>query len=387
MDLNIKLKETFGSIANCDKCGVCTFVTKEDIPISVCPMYEYDKSFVFSPNGLMYTARAIVQGNEEYDQSVADFVFSCADCGACDAKCVPVAYPKPHLHPTEITKIMRRDVIEKGIIPKGPMESIAKAVQKDGDLLGKDTPKIPAAVLNDQADTVLFADCFHSPAQAAIYESAGKLLQKIGKQVALFADGGCCGSSLYDLGFWKELKKLMEAKAAKIKEKKGKSFLFINPHCQEFVVKEYPKMVPGFEAVQSQHFSELLAEALKNGSLKSIKKNKVTVAYLDPCALGRGLKIYDAPRNALAAMPGVELTEMMGVKDAAFCCGSRALGKYHPEFSKATAKKGMERFKATGADILITACPYCKQAMQGVLPDNEKTIVKDLIEFVDERTS
>jgi len=84
---------------------------------------------------------------------------------------------------------------------------------------------------------------------------------------------------------------------------------------------------------------------------------------------------------------GVELKEMDGNRDSSLCCGSRALGKYHPEFSKETAKKGIEKFKETGADILITACPYCKQAFQGALPDKEKGKVMDLIEFVDERTA
>jgi len=42
-------------------------------------------------------------------------------------------------------------------------------------------------------------------------------------------------------------------------------------------------------------------------------------------------------------------------------------------------------FRATGADHLITACPYCKGIFQKVL-GNEKDRVKDFVEFVDERT-
>ncbi len=387
MDLNIQLKDIFRSIAMCDKCGVCTFVTKDNTPRTVCPMYEYDKSFVFQPNGLMFTARALLQGTEEYDRSVAEFVFSCADCRACDAKCVPVPYPKPHVHPTEIIKIMRRDAIDKGLIPKGPMEAMAKAVNEDGDLLSKAAPGMPEGVVSEKADTVLYAECFHSPAQVGIYESAGRLLQKMGKQVSLFSDGGCCGSSLYDFGFWNKLPKLVQSKWEKMEKNTDKTFLFINPHCQEFVAKQYSDIVPGFKGVKMEHFSEFLADALKEGTLKAKKTDRVEVAYHDPCALGRGLGIYDAPREVLAGLSGVDLKEMNGNKDASFCCGSRALGKYHPEFSKETAKRGIERFNETGADILITACPYCKQAFQGALPDQDKNKVMDLIEFVEVRTA
>jgi Fe-S oxidoreductase len=387
MDLNIQLKEIFKSIALCDKCGVCTFVTKDNTSHAVCPMYDYDRSFVFQPNGLMYTARALVQGKEEYDQSVADFVFSCADCGACDAKCVPVAYPKPHVHPTEIIKIMRRDVLDKNLIPKGPMESIAGKIRKDGDFLSSTTPRMPEGVVSDKADTVLYAECFHTPAQVGIYESAGRLLQKMGKKVSLFSDGGCCGSSLYDFGFWKELSKLVKLKSGEMEKNKDRSFLFINPHCQEFIVKEYPRIFPGFKSIKTRHFSEFLADAIKEGTLKNKKSTRVKVAYHDPCALGRGLDIYDAPRAVLTGLDGVEIKELDGNRDASFCCGARAIGQYHPEFSRETARKGIERFRKTGADILITACPYCKQAFQGVLQDGDKKKVMDLIEFVEDRTA
>jgi heterodisulfide reductase subunit D len=386
MELNTSLKDLYKSIALCDKCGVCTFVTKEEVPYDLCPMYVYDKSFTFCPSGLMYTARALIQGNLHYDSSVADFVFSCAGCEACNVRCVPISYPAPHVGPWDVTRLMRGELIDKGIVPQGPMEAISRAVKKDGDLLSNARPKIPVTVTSEKADTVLFAECFHSPGQVAIYESAGRVLEKMGRKVSLFFDGGCCGSSLYDFGFWKELPKLVQSKWEKMEKSKDKSFLFINPHCQEFVAKQYPAIVPESKGVKMQHFSELLAEALKKGMLKGKKASKVKVAYHDPCSLGRGLGIYDAPRAVLAGLSGVELKEMNGNKDASFCCGSRALGKYHPEFSKETAKKGIARFKETGADILITACPYCKQAFQGALSDKDKNKVMDLIEFVEVRT-
>jgi heterodisulfide reductase subunit D len=387
MKLNTVLKNLNDAIAYCDKCGVCTYDTKGLDTVTVCPMYAYDKSYTFSPNGLVYIGRALIEGNKQYDSSVADFIYSCTGCGACNTKCLPLTMTAPHAGPSDLARIMRRDSIEKGLIPQGPMEAISKAIKKDGDLMSKASPKMPEGVISEKADTVLYAECFHSPAQTGIYESAGRLLQKMGKQVALFSDGGCCGSSLYDFGFWKELPKLVESKWEKMKKSKNKSFLFINPHCQEFMTKEYPEILPAFKGVKTQHFSELLAEAVEKGTLKGKKGGKVKVTYHDPCSLGRGLGIYDAPRAVLTGLSGVELKEMHGNKDASFCCGSRALGKYHPEFSTETAKKGIQKFKETGADILITACPYCKQAFQGALPDEDKKKVMDLIEFVEERTT
>ena len=68
-----------------------------------------------------------------------------------------------------------------------------------------------------------------------------------------------------------------------------------------------------------------------------------------------------------------------------FCCGSRAVGEHFADFPETTARQRIEEFEATGADLLITACPYCKSIFQKVLGDG-KDRVKDLVELVDERT-
>ncbi len=387
MKITTVFKDLSNAISLCNKCGACYYVG-EDEQLPLCPMYSYDKSFAFSPSGLNFVSRALLEARIGYTPSVADFAFSCTGCGACNETCYAVPYPEPHAGPWDIVRALRHELMERGLIPAGPMTSIAETVKKEGDLLSNVqwANKIPDTVLSDQADTVLFAECFHSPVQAGIYDAAVRVLEKIGKPVSVFSDGGCCGSSLYDFGLWDELQHLVETKWGNMRESLEKEFLFINPHCQEFVVKRYPEILPDSQAIKTRHFSELLLQSLKEGKLKSKKNNKVTVTYHDPCSLGRGLGIYAPPREVLAGLEGVELKEMKGNRFNSFCCGARALGEYHPEFSKETAKKGIENFEKTGAEILITACPYCKGAFEKAFSEGGKDRVKDLIEFVDEHT-
>jgi Fe-S oxidoreductase len=61
------------------------------------------------------------------------------------------------------------------------------------------------------------------------------------------------------------------------------------------------------------------------------------------------------------------------------------LGDYFTDMSEKTAAERLREFQNTGADQLITACPYCKGIFQKVL-GKDKGRIKDLIEFVDERT-
>jgi heterodisulfide reductase subunit D len=73
-------------------------------------------------------------------------------------------------------------------------------------------------------------------------------------------------------------------------------------------------------------------------------------------------------------------------REQSFCCGARGLGNYFENFAKGTTQERIKEFLETKADLLITACPYCKEIFQEVL-DKGNERVKDLIEFVDERTN
>ena len=137
---------------------------------------------------------------------------------------------------------------------------------------------------------------------------------------------GCCGSTLYDFGFWDQVAPLIRANWEKMQELQVKNFVFLNSHCQEFVVKRYPETVPESRGLKTQHISQLLARALKTGKLKSKKAGKIKVSYHDPCYLGRGLGIYDAPRQVLAGLDGVQLVEMERNRANPFCCGAQAGG-------------------------------------------------------------
>jgi len=328
---------------------------------------------------------ALLDNKIDFNQSTADFAFSCAGCMACDANCSLICSYPPYVDIFDIIRLLRSEAIKKGFIPD-EVKKMYDKVKKTGDYGEASSLKLPDKISNDKADTVVFAECSHTKAQNDISKAAMSLLEKIGSPVSQFTEKGCCGSTLYDFGFWEQLEPLAEANWEKIRTLKDKKFVFINPHCQEFVVKRYPEILPDYSSINNQHISQLLADAFKGGKLKSKKTDKVKVSYHDPCYLGRGLKIYDAPREVLASLDGVELMEMGRNRENSFCCGARGLGNYVPNLSKDTARERIKEFKVTGADLLITACAYCKDNFQKVMPGKDKAKVKDLIELVDERT-
>ena len=71
--------------------------------------------------------------------------------------------------------------------------------------------------------------------------------------------------------------------------------------------------------------------------------------------------VYQAPRDVLAAIPGVELVEMERSREAAWCCGAGgACREAFPEYSAATATERVEEAASTGAEALVTACSRCE---------------------------
>lgn len=385
MNLTATLKDVQPASSTCLRCSWCAYGPwPENRPL--CPIYWHDPSFTFSGGGYLFLALALLEDKIDFSRDIADFAFSCAGCLACDTKCNVLSSHKSHLHIMDAIRLLRRESVRKGYVPEGVAKKIYDEVAERGDYGQANGLKLPEKISSDKANTVIFAECSHAGSQKDITGATASLLEKIGSPVTQFSEKGCCGSSLYDFGLWDELEPLVKANWAQMKSYKDKNFVFVNPHCQEFVVNRYPEILPDYSPVKAQHISRLLVDAFKDGKLKSQKADRVKVSYHDPCYLGRGLGIYDAPREVLENLNGVETVEMERNREESFCCGARTLGNYVTDLPEYTARERIREFEATGADLLITACGYCKDMFRKVLPGGERERVKDLTELVDEWT-
>ncbi len=107
----------------------------------------------------------------------------------------------------------------------------------------------------------------------------------------------------------------------------------------------------------------------------------IRVTYQDSCHLAHAQRIKDAPRDILAAIPGVQLVEMA---HPAKCCG--AAGSYtvtQRDFSQRLLESKMAEVAATNAQVITTANPGCVLQLQsGVRQrglDMQATYVVDLL--------
>jgi Fe-S oxidoreductase len=163
------------------------------------------------------------------------------------------------------------------------------------------------------------------------------------------------------------------------------------------------------------HMVEFVDRLVKDGKIKFKKSIPLRVTYHDPCYLGRqgepyvpwngkekkiygqvvvyepprpryngAQGVYQPPRDVLAAIPGLELVEMERNREAAWCCGAGGgVKEAFPEFSQWTANERLEEAAATGADAIVSACPWCERNFMDALSGGEtKMKVFDVIELV-----
>jgi Fe-S oxidoreductase/nitrate reductase gamma subunit len=139
-----------------------------------------------------------------------------------------------------------------------------------------------------------------------------------------------------------------------------------SPHCFHTFRNEYPAfqaLKPSDEQVEFsiRHYTQLLRDLVASGSLKFERPLNVTVTYHDPCYLGRHNQVFNAPREVIGAIPGVQMVEMAHNRENSLCCGGGG-DRIWQEDLDADVKMSEIRIReaeATGAEILITACPLC----------------------------
>ncbi len=379
MRLETRLDELRTASALCLRCMVCTYGKwPENHPL--CALYENHRTYTGSPGGLIYLARALSEKWADLNPETAELAYECTLCETCDM-CEIIPVPPPHATPSDLIRFLRHLSVKNGLAPE-KIRQLRARLTKNGLSEKKISLKIPDGA-GKIPKTVLFTDG-SSKADSQMRKHALSLLAKMGRDVAVLDYSAARWADLYDLGLWDELRHAVEGNGGEMAALKGKEVVFLNPHTQEFIAKRYGDVASSSVEMKTRHFSELLRDALRKGTLKAAGGMTMKAAYHDPCRLSRGLGINEAPREILKLLD-VEVMEMKRNREETYCCGAGAINPACEKFSKKVAVERIREFRETGAGVLVTACPTCREVFSG-LPGAGKGRVKDLIELADERT-
>jgi len=230
-------------------------------------------------------------------------------------------------------------------------------------------------------NTLYYPGCLTKFVAKDLKEKYEKILRKIGIDfIELSEIEKCCGSPALKAGYLEDFKKLAEENLKIFKDHSVKKIITNCPACAMTFKIEYPKVLDRKWDIEVLHISQVLNRAIKEGKIKQ-KEIKEKITFHDPCHLGRGLKIFEEPREIIKKL-GYEILEMELSKNESFCCGGGGgMKSNEPELANKIAKDRIEQAKKTGAKILCTNCPLCYLHLK----ENAKEIeVKELIELFED---
>jgi heterodisulfide reductase subunit D len=329
----------------CLDCGVCT---------GSCPVARVFTDF--SPRQIIERS---LYGLEEISD---DTIWNCLTCAQCSVRC-PANIDFP-----DFIRLIRGEARSAGIdgtlTHNGMLQSIW-ALQTQ-DISQERTTWIGNGKTADKGDIFYFVGCrpyfdviFRDINAGSIEHAKNvlKILNGCGIEPVVSNHERCCGHDALWNGDEETFRKLAQLNIDTIRNAGAKRVVFSCPEGYHTFKTIYPKYFGelGFEPV---HILDFLSEKIEEGSV-AFEESEKKVTYHDPCRLGRLSGIYDAPRNILNALPGVELMEMDRSRENAVCCGTTGWMNCS-SCSKEIQMQRLNEAGATGAETLITACPKCQ---------------------------
>ena len=311
---------------SCSRCGVC---------IDACQL-----NFAAGISDIQ--AIYLIRGQR--DQYVPENIaMTCMLCGRCQEAC-PVGIK------VDLLRLIKRREIGSGQV-------------SDFSYLTQGHPGF--------AEVVYFAGCM-SHLTPSIHIAMEGIFREAGVDY-LFVDRGgstCCGRPLMLAGKDKQSNELIEFNKTLNRQTRARLLVTSCPICYKVFREEYN--LP----IRIQHHSQYILELVREGKI-ALQSQHRKVVYHDPCDLGRGGNVYDAPRELLR-----KISDLMPVEKEcadALCCGG-SLGLMNTTLQKKdeVTRNALQFLLAGNPDILVTACPLCKKTFV----KHSKTEVRDIAELV-----
>ena len=203
-------------------------------------------------------------------------------------------------------------------------------------------------------------------AMSTIFEAAGEEVWWADRE-----GGVCCGRPLKLAGETDSARKMMKYNADLFRKHGITTLVTSCPICLKVFREDYD--LPGVEVL---HHSEYILRLIRAGRLTP-ERGTTRFTYHDPCELGRGSGIYDEPRAVIEAVG--QLLEPASTRENALCCGSSVANTAISDGQQVQIARAVAgELEATGADVIVTACPLCKKA----IGRGTKGEVRDLAEIV-----
>ncbi len=351
-------------VHRCFRCGFCKLTS--DFGNYNCPTYSRFKFESYSPGGRLWLIRAWLAGDVRTSDHFGEILYSCTACGNCVEHCIFTFSENI----VDIYIAAREKMVEEGIIPP-PVRDYLKNITVSGNPYkapagerGKWAEGTGIEPYKDQEYLFYVGDVgSYDERGMKMARAVGLMLRKAGVDMGILAERELCdGNEVRAVGETGLSDYLAEQNSLLFRELGVKKIITLDPHAFNAFKNCYPQ---GNDAPEVYHYTQIIAQRMQAGKLFP-KEAALKVTYHDPCYLGRHNAQYDAPRQILQALPGLEMFEMERNREDAFCCGGGG-GNFFTDLCgsgpNSPARIRIREAKETGAGIVATACPQCAKML------------------------
>jgi heterodisulfide reductase subunit D len=389
MDLSSFSVKQLMELDACTRCGECMNPCPINVQGAADPYIPAEKirmlrSVFNKERSLLNRLRGWRRDFSDVLDHLSENTYLCTLCGRCQQVC-PV-----NIDQRSLWISMRHHLVERGHAPE-VLDQVKEIVEREHNVL--DYPNQERAMWvefmeeapdhlyqREKAEVLYFVGCIgsFSPAIQEIPTSFLRVLEAAGEDfVILGEEEWCCGFPLIIAGLSNEAEALREHNLQKLKDLGAKTVVFSCPSCFYTWSNYYQP-----EGIELLHSTQYMQKLINEGRLE-LKEIEQVTTYHDPCDLGRGMKVFEPPREVVRA--GVKnFVELPQNRERGFCCGGGGdLEMTDAEITNKIACDLLDAVNSTGAEMVVTACQQCKRMLLTSVKNEESPVkVVDIVELV-----
>ncbi len=384
----------------CTKCGFC---------MSACPVYREERVESSVARGKIMLVRALLSGELEATEEMANQLNKCTLCMACAQNCPAGTQVPAVIAAARADRVSRKGlsfpyrVIYRWLLPRrrlfgwvvrfaswfqgiflpkteGTIRHLSFFLSALGK--GRHIPQIAPRFLRQLVPEInrppkdvptkftvgYFTGCMTDFVFPELGRKMVGFLTRNGIEVIVPRGQGCCGAPVFlGAGDFATGRRLADAN---VKAFKGINYIITDCATCASAMKDYVKFLAdtderkreyGEFAARIKDITEFLVDIAKlppSAYRVAPEFKGKTVTWHEPCHLGRYLGVKEQPRKILKSLPDITYIEM---PDADRCCGmAGTFSIYFYDLSRKIADKKVADIRTTGADIVVTDCPGCQ---------------------------
>ena len=297
-------------------------------------------------------------------------LWSCTTCAACVEQC-PVTIE----HIDKIVDLRRYLTMQEAAAPPEAQKAMTN-IERAGNPWGEaassrgdwaDGLGVPTFAEQPDAEYLYFVGCAASfdRRNQRVAKALAKILTASGLSFAILAtEETCTGDPARRMGNEYLWQLQAQQNIETFTRYKVRKVIASCPHCFNTIANEYPQLGGSYEVV---HALQLVQDLIEQKKLTLGAGPAETVAYHDPCYLGRHNGIYEDPRTVLDAIDGVTRMEIEPYhRERGFCCGAGGGRMWMEEkvgqrVNHRRVEQILDAGTARGAQPakVASGCPFC----------------------------